>query len=125
MPREEAAELADAIETVFVDPRVAEDPFQGRPPSDVDPSEGERLYTALGCRACHILGSSGGYYGPPLTDSGRRLKPGWTFTWLKGPQRWRADVRCPDYGLTDRDALRLTAYLATLHQPAASGKGAK
>jgi mono/diheme cytochrome c family protein len=125
MPRDEAAELADAIETVFVDPRVAEDPFQGRTPSDVDPTEGERLYTALGCRACHILGSSGGYYGPPLTDSGRRLKPGWTFAWLKGPQRWRADVRCPDYGLTDRDALRLTAYLATLRSPAAAGKGGK
>jgi hypothetical protein len=48
------------------------------------------------------------------------------FTWLKGPQRGRADVRCPDYGLTDRDALRLTSYLATLRQsPAASGKGTK
>lgn len=126
IPREEAAELADAIETLFVDPRVPEDPFQGHPASDADPVEGQRLYTALGCRACHILGSSGGYYGPPLTDSGARLKPGWTFTWLKSPQRWRADVRCPDFGLTDRDALRLTAYLATLHQaPAAPAKGTK
>ena len=125
MPREEATELADAIETLFVDPRVPEDPFQGRPASDVDPAEGERLYTALGCRSCHILGSAGGYYGPPLTDSGTRLRPGWTFAWLKGPQRWRADVRCPDYGLTDRDALRLTAYLATLHQPPAAAKGGK
>jgi mono/diheme cytochrome c family protein len=125
MPREEAVQLADVIETICVDPRVPEDPFRGRPASDVDPVEGERLYTTLGCRACHILGSKGGYYGPPLTDSGGRLKPGWTFAWLKGPQRWRADVRCPDYGLTDLDALRLTAYLATLHAPAAPATGAK
>jgi len=125
MPREEAVELADAMETLFVDPRVPEDPFQGRPASDGDPAEGERLYATLGCRACHIVGKSGGYVGPPLTDSGTRLKPGWTYTWLKGPQRWRADVRCPDFGLTDRDALRLTGYLATLRQPPAQAKGAK
>ena len=73
--------------------------------------EGKGLYGGLGCRGCHIRGSSGGYYGPPLTEAGKRLKPGWTYTWLKGPQRWRADVRCPDYGLSDTDALRLTAYL--------------
>jgi len=116
MPRQEAAELADMIQSLFVDARIPDDPFAGKPASDADPVEGERLYVTLGCRACHIVGPSGGYYGPPLTDSGTRLKPGWTFAWLKGPQRWRSDVRCPDYGLTDRDALRLTAYLATLHE---------
>ncbi len=126
IPHDEAVELADAISTLFVDPRVPEDPFQDRPASDADPTEGERLYVTLGCRACHIIGSKGGYYGPPLSDSATRLRPGWTFTWLKGPQRWRADVRCPDYGLADRDALRLTAYLATLREPpAATGKGTK
>jgi mono/diheme cytochrome c family protein len=125
MPREEAVQLADAIETLFIDPRVPEDPFQGRPASDADTIEGERLYTTLGCRGCHILGSKGGYYGPPLTDSGGRLKPGWTYTWLKGPQRWRVDVRCPDYGLSDRDALRLTAYLATLHAPSAPARAVR
>ena len=124
MPRSEATELADAIGSLFVDPRVPEDPFAGRPASDADPAEGQRLYVTLGCRACHIIGSSGGYYGPPLSDSGSRLRPGWTFTWLKGPQRWRADVRCPDYALTDLDALRLTAYLAGLHAaPGAQTRG--
>jgi mono/diheme cytochrome c family protein len=114
MPREEATLLADALEGFFVDPAIPEDPFAGRPAADSDPAEGQHLYTSLGCRACHILGSAGGYYGPPLTEAGRRLKPGWVFTWLKGPQRWRSDVRCPDYGLTDTDALRLTAYLESL-----------
>jgi mono/diheme cytochrome c family protein len=122
MPREEAVQLADAIESLYVDPRVPEDPFAGHPPSDGDPGEGERLYVTLGCRSCHIIGSSGGYYGPPLSNTSARLKPGWTFAWLKGPQRFRQDVRCPDYGLNDRDALRLTAYLNTLHE-APAGKG--
>ena len=62
------------------------DPFAGRTASDADPVEGEHLYATLGCRTCHILGASGGgYYGPP-PDSGKRLKSGWIYKWLKGPQ---------------------------------------
>jgi hypothetical protein len=118
MPRDEAGELADAIGSFYVDPSIPEDPFAGRPAADADAAEGQRLYVTLGCRGCHILGTSGGYYGPPLTDTATRLKPGWIYTWLKKPQRWRSDVRCPDYGLTDTDALRLTAYLGTLRAPA-------
>jgi len=125
MPREDAVQIADAVQSFYVDPSIPDDPFAGHPAADADAKEGERLYTTLGCRSCHILGASGGYYGPPLTDTATRLKPGWIFTWLKKPQRWRADVRCPNYGLTDTDALRLTAYLETLRAPAATAaKGA-
>ncbi len=126
MSRADAELLAGAITSFYVDPRVPRDPFEGRPAADADAAEGQRLYTTLGCRACHIVGQTGGYVGPPLTDAQTRLQPGWVFTWLKGPQRWRADVRCPDYGLTDTDALRLTAYLETLKaQPAAAAGAAK
>lgn len=114
IPRDEAEKLADAIESFYVNPAIPEDPFAGRPASDQNATEGQRLYVTNGCRACHIIGGSGGYYGPPLTDASSRLKPGWVFKWLKGPQAWRADVRCPNYGFTDTDALRLTAYLQTL-----------
>ncbi len=123
MPREEATQIADAFESFYLDPRIPQDPFAGHPLTEADPIEGQRLYVTLGCRGCHILGSSGGYYGPPLTDTGKRLKSGWIYTWLKGPQRWRSDVRCPNYGLTDTDALRLTAYLGTLTSPPASSAG--
>lgn len=113
----EAEHLADAIETWYVDPAIPDDPFVGHPASDHDAAEGARLYTTLGCRSCHIIGNSGGYYGPPLSDTHARLKPGWVFRYLQNPQRWRADVRCPNYGLTDTDALRLTAYLESLSLP--------
>jgi cytochrome c2 len=134
MPKEDATQLADTLENFYLDPSIPEDPFAGRPAADADPVEGQRLYVSLGCRSCHIIGAGGGYYGPPLTEAGRRLKPGWTYNWLKGPQRWRADVRCPDYGLSDLDALRLTAYLETLlpaapaapaAQPATTARGAR
>ena len=125
MARPDAERLADAITSFYVDPKIPADPFAGRPASDADATEGQRLYTSYGCRACHIVGPSGGYYGPPLSDTATRLQPGWVFTWLKGPQKWRADVRCPDYGLTDTDALRLTAYLETLRAPKETAAGAK
>jgi len=122
MTNEDAAKLADAIDMLYVDPSIPDDPFAGHPESDHDAAEGERIYTTLGCRACHIIGATGGYYGPPLTDTRTRLKPGWVFHYLQNPQRWRADVRCPNYGLTDTDALRLTAYLETLSAPPAGAK---
>jgi cytochrome c2 len=125
MSRADAELLAGAITSFYVDPAIAQDPFVGRPASDADASEGQRLYTSLGCRACHIVGTAGGYYGPPLTDTQTRLQPGWVFAWLKRPQAWRADVRCPDYGLTDTDALRLTAYLETLKAPKEIAAGGK
>lgn len=112
--KEEAVRLADAIAMIYVDPTTPDDPFAGRPASDHDATEGERLYTTFGCRSCHIIGKVGGYYGPPLTETKARLKPGWVFRFLQNPQRWRADVRCPNYGMTDTDALRVTAYLETL-----------
>jgi hypothetical protein len=116
MQNDEAVKLAEAIEMLYVDPSIPDDPFAGRPASDRDAAEGERLYTTLGCRACHIIGSTGGYLGPPLSDTRTRLKPGWVFRHLQNPQRWRADIRCPNYGLTDTDALRLTAWLETLSE---------
>ena len=123
MTKDEAAQIAQAFETFYLDPSIPEDPFAGHPATDHDPVEGKRIYDTLGCRACHILGTTGGYYGPPLTEAGTRLKPGWVFKWLKGPQAWRADVRCPNYGLSDSEALRLTSYLETLVQtPASKGK---
>ena len=126
MSREEATKLSDAIEGFWLDPAIPDDPFAGRPAADADTGEGQKLFVSLGCRGCHIVGGSGGYYGPPLTDTAKRLRPGWIYTWLKGPQRWRADVRCPDYGLRDTDALRLTAYLGTLKSaPEAKKEGAK
>ncbi|MGZ4777768.1 MAG: c-type cytochrome [Thermoanaerobaculia bacterium] len=114
IPPADAQRLADAIETWYVDPNIPDDPFAGRPSSDRDANEGGRLYTTLGCRSCHIIGTTGGYYGPPLTETHARLKSGWVYRFLLNPQRWRADIRCPNYGLTDTDALRLTAYLENL-----------
>jgi hypothetical protein len=71
----------------------------------------------------------GGYYGPLMDNVGERLKSGWIEWWLQGPQRWKADVRCPNYGMPDGDPTDIAAYLMTL-RPAtdadpATGNGGK
>lgn len=106
----EARTLADYFATVFVDDGleapVATSPGGAR--------LGQQIFERLGCRGCHIVGGHGGYVGPDLSDSGRRLKPGWTMAWLLKPQKWKPGTLQPDYGLTQEEAQALTAYLMSL-----------
>jgi len=114
----EARTLADYFSTVFVDDAleaaVAQSPERAR--------QGQQLFERLGCRGCHIVGGQGGYVGPDLSDSGRRLKPGWTRAWLLKPQRWKPGTLQPDYGLTPEEAEALTAYLIDLSAVKAGGR---
>ncbi|MBI4888464.1 MAG: c-type cytochrome [Acidobacteria bacterium] len=110
MTREEARTLADYLAGVFVD-----DSLERPVPLDADAARrGARLYQTLGCRGCHSLGGTGGYVGPDLSDSGRRLKPGWIEAWLSDPGRWKPGTLQPNYGLKPEEARSLTAYLMTL-----------
>jgi mono/diheme cytochrome c family protein len=109
----EASQLADYLSLVFVDDRL-----EGPVALDQEAARrGQQLFSRLGCRACHIVGGQGGYVGPDLSDSARRLKPGWTEAWLLKPQSWKPGSLQPDYGLTTEDARALTAYLMTLQAP--------
>lgn len=121
LPEEEAAFLAEFIDNVYVDDSIPGEIFpDGVPPEGA--ARGRRLFfERYGCQACHQVGGSGGYYGPPLDDSPGKLKSGWIAWWLRGPQRWRPDVRCPDYGLDDQDARDLAAFLTTLPESGVGG----
>ena len=124
MPDDQRAFIANFAENVLRDDRVSDDIFSTRPtPEQIE--RGRKLYfERYGCQACHQIGGKGGFYGPVLDGAGTRLKSGWIYFWLKGPQRWRADAREPDYGLDDADARDLTAYVGSLPAPAAAGKTA-
>jgi mono/diheme cytochrome c family protein len=110
MTSAEARTLADYFSTVFVDD-VLEAAVAGSPERT---RQGEQLFERLGCRGCHIVAGQGGYVGPDLSESGRRLKPGWTLAWLRTPQKWKPGTLQPDYGLTPDEAQALTAYLMSL-----------
>lgn len=110
MTREEAQLLADYFADVFVDDSLE----RPSPPGPEAARRGEQLFQTLGCRSCHMLGGTGGYVGPDLSDSGRRLKAGWIESWLSDPEQWKPGTLQPNYGLKREEASALTAYLMTL-----------
>ncbi len=110
MPRSDAKVLSAIISNVYRDDRI---PLSAPPPV-LGPEHGRRLFDALGCRACHLEGSKGGYVGPDLARSGVRLRSGWVYMALLNPKLLLPDFVHPDYALGDGDAADLTAFLMTL-----------
>lgn len=123
LPEEEAAFLADFMENVYVNDDITGEIFPARPPQEQTERGSRLFYERFGCQACHQVGGAGGYYGPPLDQSPAKLKSGWIAWWLRGPQRWRRDVRCPDYGLDETDARDVTAFLVSLPTAAQASQG--
>jgi mono/diheme cytochrome c family protein len=89
---------------------------------------GKELYEVkYQCQACHTIGSSGGYVGPNLSNTGNWLTPAWIEAWLKNPQALVPGAIEPRRSFTPEEIRALTAYLVTLRQatkPAATGRGA-
>jgi cytochrome c2 len=102
--------ISDYFSKVFLDDSL-DRPFNPAPDAAI---RGERLYAELGCRSCHIVGGSGGYVGPDLSNSAKRLKPGWVEAWLMDPDRWKPGTLQPNYGFKPPEAEALTAYLMKL-----------
>ncbi len=112
MTDEEARILTEGIMRDMVNDTIPRDLGAELTPELAE--EGRALFERKGCLACHQVGTRGGYVGPSFTQgamAGDKLQPGWIFTWLKNPQAIKPDVLEPNYGLSDREALALTAYL--------------
>jgi mono/diheme cytochrome c family protein len=121
MPDDDAAFLANFSENVLRDDRIPDEIFPVGPTSGQVERGRMLFHERYGCQACHMIAGKGGYFGPLLDGAGDRLKSGWIYWWLKGPQKWRADAREPDYALDDEDARDLTAYVSSIPAQAASG----
>jgi cytochrome c2 len=117
---DEARLIADYFSSVFLDDSL--DQYESRF-TPAETRRGEELYAQLGCRACHQLGTTGGYVGPELSSTGTRLKPGWIAAWLTAPQKFKPDTLQPDYGLSSADTRALTAYLSGLGRTGEPGRG--
>jgi cytochrome c2 len=126
MPADVAGFMADIMAEVYVDNRIPGEIFPDGPPPPLEVERGRTLFFERhGCQACHSVGGRGGAYGPFLDGVGERLRSGWVFWWLRGPQRWRADARCPDYGLDETDARDLAAFVVSIPvEGSGSGAGA-
>jgi len=122
MPRlnltdDEARLVADHLTRVFIDDRL-DAPFDVS--ADVA-RRGAELFERLACRGCHMAGGRGGYVGPNLDGSDRRLRPGWVRAWLLDAAHLKPGTLEPDYGLVPEDAEALAAYVMTLAQERAGG----
>jgi mono/diheme cytochrome c family protein len=122
---EEAKAIADYASAAFLDDDLDRYDTHFSGPEVL---RGEQLYRQLGCVGCHQLNLQGGYVGPDLSNTGQRLRPGWTAAWLMAPARYKPRTLQPDYGLVAADARALTAYLSSLgtgrSQTPAASKGA-
>jgi cytochrome c2 len=94
-------------------------------PSNHDAAAGAALITKLGCGSCHSIPGivdAHGMVGPPLEHLASRQfiagvlrnTPDNMVQWLRFPQRIVPGNAMPDLGISEDDAQRLTAYLATL-----------
>ena len=114
MTPDEATTIADYASTVFVDDAI------DRRDASVDAADvrrGQDRFGELGCVGCHQVGLKGGYVGPDLSNTGKRLRAGWVATWLSNPQRQKPGTLDPNYGLSEADVRALTAYLMSLQSP--------
>ena len=89
-----------------------------------DPSNGEKLFSAVGCMGCHVKEQDPSLapqtttfkeltklQGPNLIGMGSKVTPEWLFNWLKKPHEYMPSTRMPDLRLSDSDAKDITAYL--------------
>ena len=125
MPEEQRTFIANFVDNVLRNDSIPDDIFPTHPSAEQVERGRKLFYERYGCQACHMVGGKGGYYGPMLDGAGARLKTGWIYTWLKGPQHLKADAQDPDYGLDDTDARDLTAYVASIPAQAPAGGGGK
>jgi mono/diheme cytochrome c family protein len=124
-PDRDSRFMADYMSLAFVDTRIGEDWESGRERADAQ--RGKALFDAMGCVACHQLHGSGGDVGPSLTTQvpefphgtwvGDKLQGAWIYQWLLDPQALVPDTIEPNLGLSEQEALDLTAYLLTLKNP--------
>jgi mono/diheme cytochrome c family protein len=79
--------------------------------------KGKHLYELkFMCFSCHQIGDNGGRVGPDLSRSGVRLNPQWVYRWIKSPQSIMKETKMVNFGMSDEEALAITAYLSTLRE---------
>lgn len=112
MEPEEPKFFTEFFKAVSLDNSIS--PTLGSSLTAEEAQRGKGLFVKKGCGGCHIVEGRGGFVGAALDKVGDRLTAGWTYAFLKDPQRYKPWVIQPDYGLTDQEARELTAYLMTL-----------
>jgi len=101
------------LEAAFSAALVAVQPAPAPDPSRV--AEGETLYRARVCRACHAFGGRPATPGipmaPDLAHARDRLDPSRAVAWIQDPQAVHPAATMPNLGLTREQAIALRDFL--------------
>ncbi|MDY6903610.1 MAG: c-type cytochrome [Thermodesulfobacteriota bacterium] len=77
--------------------------------------EGEHLFYARGCAACHSPEQAEKKFAPPLNGISEKLKDKrWLPVWLQGPRSIRPGTMMPDFGMSSEKACRIASFLLSL-----------
>ncbi len=125
MSDKDAATIADYLSTALRNPQVDPATIDEKAFTPQMAASGEQLYEKkYQCQSCHTIGSSGGYVGPSLNNTGNWLTPAWIEAWLHDPQALVPGTIEPRHSFNKEEIEDLTAYLLTLKQAPASGSAA-
>jgi mono/diheme cytochrome c family protein len=126
MSGQEAATIADYLETAMQSPDVDKSSVSAKDFTPQMAALGKQLYEVkYQCQSCHTIGATGGYVGPALTNVGNWITPAWAEAWLKNPQALNPEVIEPRRGFTPQEIQALTAYLLTLKLTRSSSASAQ
>ena len=76
-------------------------------------TKGKKLFKKLGCHGCHLVQgySNLDKVGPGLKRIASKVNPSWLYRWVKKPKDYLPKARMPYFGLTEKEAMAVTAYL--------------
>jgi cytochrome c2 len=81
-----------------------------------DPVKGKQVYLNSNpkCSLCHMIGASGGKFGPELTAIGRKRDAAWLAKYLPNPKFENPANKMPAVAAKGKDLEDLIAYLVSL-----------
>jgi cytochrome c2 len=81
-----------------------------------DPVKGKQVYlkSIPACSLCHMIGASGGKFGPELTAIGKKRDAAWLAKYLSNPKFENPANKMPAVAAKGKDLEDLIAYLVSL-----------
>lgn len=79
-----------------------------------DAARGRDIFVQQKCSLCHMVGTTGGRFGPELTSVGERRNAEWLLAYLPKPQASNPTNKMPPVAVKGQDLDDLVAYLVSL-----------
>jgi cytochrome c2 len=92
-----------------------------------DPAKGKQIVETVGCFGCHAVGPIQEVanqsqirrrHGYNLENQGSKVTQAWIYNWVKDPAQVWPETKMPSLRLSDEEAADVSAYLASLKNPA-------